>query len=101
MHQQTIDGLREFAQNGGGHYFLTPAEVGDILGYIDNFAILLARRDTADCEFKQLFDAAYCEERLRIIGENKKGQRVISVTELIEDANPIIPVSPSPLQPRF
>ena len=86
MHQQTIDGLREFAQNGGGHYFLTPAEVGDILKFIDNFPTLLAQRDTVDRELKQLFDAAYCEERLRIIGENKKGKRVVSVSKLIEDA---------------
>jgi len=93
MYQQTIDGLREFAQNGGGHYFLTPAEVGDVIALIDNvsaFATQLARRDTPDRELKQSFDSSYCEERLRIIRENKRGQRVISVTQLVEEANPII-----------
>ena len=83
MRQQTIDDLRVFAQNGGGH----PTEAGDILTLVDNFAIQLARCDTPDRELKQLFDAAYCEERLRIIGENKKGQQAISVTKLIEEAN--------------
>jgi len=67
-----VDDLRVFAQNGGGHYFLTPAEVGDILAFIDNYATRLARRDTPDRE--QSSDAAYCDERLRIIGESKKGQ---------------------------
>lgn len=33
--RQTIDGLREFASEGGGHYFLTPTEARDILELVE------------------------------------------------------------------
>jgi hypothetical protein len=31
MKQQTIDGMKEWMEAPGGHYFLTPAEVQDVL----------------------------------------------------------------------
>jgi len=36
MKQQTIDGLREFVAEGGGHYFLTPAEAADVIALYED-----------------------------------------------------------------
>ena len=53
---------------------------------IESFARQLAQQDTPDRQLKQLFDLAYCEERSKVIYEEMKRRRVVSVTKLIKAA---------------
>lgn len=50
--QQTLDGLREFVTEGGGHYFLS-AEAKDVLALVeDSRAAVAAERERHEQDFK-------------------------------------------------